>query len=85
MKTAIIITMFPIWAYGMLKLWHVVRPIKPNRAITATRFDLSNRFNRLMISWQVDREPWILAKYPEFAYLKYDVGEQAKIIEESEK
>jgi len=84
MTYIIIFLMLPFFLIGFLNFWHWIRPIKPKPEILDTGFDLSNRINRIKLWWQISREPWELAKYPEFKYLHFDVDEQAKIIEDYE-
>lgn len=66
--------------YGVLAFWQDTKPIKQTLEVLDSGFDTSNRFNRMKARWLVGREPWRLAKYNEFAFMRLDVGDQAEII-----
>ena len=73
---AIIITILPMALFGAVIF------IQASRTKTSKNgYDTSNRFNPLKAVWQSATKPEDLAKYPEFAYLRLDVGEQADIIQ----
>lgn len=64
-----VIAMTPLWLVGLVVFWYWFRPIK-EKIQDDTGFDVSNRVNRIRLTWLCLSRPWELAKYLE--WLKRD-------------